>query len=68
MGKIEVLKTVPIFSDLSERNLKSVVNKMVSKTYKKGQVILEEDSSGEHCYFLTRGRVKITRVSSDKGK
>ena len=66
MGKIEVLKTVPIFSDLSESDLKSVVNKMVSQSYKKGHVILEEDSTGDHCYFLTRGRVKITRVSSDE--
>ena len=31
ISKIEVLKTVPIFSELSESNLKSVVNKMVSK-------------------------------------
>ena len=66
MGKIEVLKTVPIFSDLSESDLKSVVNKMVSQSYKKGHVILEEDSAGERGYFLTRGRVKITRVSSDE--
>ena len=66
MGKIEVLKTVPIFSDLSESDLKSVVNKMVSNSYKKGHVILEEDSIGDVCYFLTRGRVKITRVSSDE--
>ena len=66
MGKIEVLKTVPIFNDLSESDLKSVVNKMVSQSYKKGHVILEEDSTGDHCYFLTRGRVKITRVSSDE--
>ena len=66
MGKIEVLKTVPIFSDLSESDLKSVVNKMVSQSYKKGQVILEEDSTCDRCYFLTRGRVKITRVSSDE--
>jgi CRP-like cAMP-binding protein len=66
LGKIEVLKTVPIFNDLSESDLKSVVNKMVSQSYKKGHVILEEDSTGDHCYFLTRGRVKITRVSSDE--
>ena len=66
MGKIEVLKTVPIFSDLSESDLKSVVNKMVSQSYKKGHVILEEDSTGDLCYFLTRGRVKITRVSSNE--
>ena len=49
MGKIEVLKTVPIFSDLSESDLKSVVNKMVSQSYKKGHVILEEDSTGDRC-------------------
>ena len=65
MGKIDILKEVPIFGDLSESDLQSVVVNMESQSYKKGRIILKEDSVGEHCYFLIRGRVKITRMSSD---
>ena len=65
MGKIDILKEVPIFGELSESDLQSVVVNMESQSYKKGRIILKEDSVGEHCYFLIRGRVKITRMSSD---
>ena len=65
MGKIDILKEVPIFGELSESDLQSVVVYMESQSYKKGRIILKEDSVGEHCYFLIRGRVKITRMSSD---
>ncbi len=65
VDKIDILKKVPIFGDLSDSDLRSIVDKMVSHTYKKGQIILMEDSIGEHCFFLTRGKVKITRLSSD---
>jgi len=65
LGKIDILKEVPIFGDLSESDLQSVVVNMESQSYKKGRIILKEDSVGEHCYFLIRGRVKITRMSSD---
>ena len=66
MGKIDVLRTVPIFSDLADAKLRSVVGKMISKSYKKGRMIIEEESVGNHCYFLTRGRVKITQSSSNE--
>ena len=66
MGKIDVLKTVPIFSDLADAKLRSVVGKMISKSYKKGRIIIEEESVGNHCYFLTQGRVKITQSSSNE--
>ena len=66
MGKIDVLKTVPIFSDLADAKLRSVVGKMISKSYKRGRMIIKEESVGNHCYFLTRGRVKITQSSSNE--
>ena len=65
MDKIDILKSVPIFSDLSDSDLGSIVDKMIPHTFKKGQIILMEDRIGEHCFFLTLGRVKITRLSSD---
>ncbi|SVA83702.1 uncharacterized protein METZ01_LOCUS136556 [marine metagenome] len=65
MDKIDILKSVPIFSDLSDSDLGSIVDKMIPHTFKNGQIILMEDRIGEHCFFLTLGRVKITRLSSD---
>jgi len=65
VDKVNILKSVSIFSDLSDSNLSSILDKMVQQTFKKGQIILMEDRIGEHCFFLTHGRVKITRLSSD---
>ena len=65
VDKVNILKSVSIFSDLSDPDLSSILDKMVQHTFKKGQIILMEDRIGEHCFFLTHGRVKITRLSSD---
>jgi len=65
VDKVNILKSVSIFSDLSDSDLSSILDKMVQHTFKKSQIILMEDRIGEHCFFLTHGRVKITRLSSD---
>ena len=65
VDKVNILKSVSIFSDLSDSDLSSILDKMVQHTFKKGQIILMEDRIGKHCFFLTHGRVKITRLSSD---
>ena len=65
VDKVNILKSVSIFSNLSDSDLSSILDKMVQQTFKKGQIILMEDRIGDHCFFLTHGRVKITRLSSD---
>ena len=65
VDKVNILKSVSIFSDLSDSDLSSILDKMVQQTFKNGQIILMEDRIGEHCFFLTHGKVKITRLSSD---
>lgn len=65
MGKVEFLQSVPIFSDLSDSTLTKVSQKMVSRSYDKGKMILLEDAMGETFFVITKGSVKVTRLSDD---
>ena len=67
MKKIKLLQSVSLFWDLTEQELGYISEKMVSKHYDAGQIILLEESEGEHCFFVTEGSVKITRLSK-KGR
>ena len=65
MKKIKLLQSVSLFWDLTEEELGYISEKMVSKHYDAGQIILLEASEGEHCFFVTEGSVKITRLRKD---
>ena len=67
MKKIKLLQSVSLFWDLTEEELGYISEKMVSKHYDAGQIILLEASEGEQCFFVTEGSVKITRLSK-KGR
>ena len=65
MSKTDHLRNVPIFTDLSDSDLTKIATKMVSREYGKGQIILLEESMGETFFIITRGTVKVTRLSDD---
>ncbi|MBT3478474.1 MAG: Crp/Fnr family transcriptional regulator [Candidatus Marinimicrobia bacterium] len=65
MNKADHLRKVPIFTDLNETDLTKIGEKMISRVYEKGQMILLEESSGETFFILTKGAVKVTRLSDD---
>ncbi|MBC8345959.1 MAG: Crp/Fnr family transcriptional regulator [Candidatus Marinimicrobia bacterium] len=65
MSKTDHLRNVPIFTDLSDSDLKKIATKMVSRDYEKGQMILLEESAGETFFIITAGAVKVTRLSDD---
>ena len=65
MSKTDHLRNVPIFTDLSDSDLTKISTKMVSREYEKGQIILLEESMGETFFIITRGTVKVTRLSDD---
>ena len=67
MKRIKLLQSVSLFWDLTEEELGYISEKMVSKHYDAGQIILLEASEGEHCFFVTEGSVKFTRLSK-KGR
>lgn len=65
MDKITLLQTVPIFKDLSNKEIITMSEKMVSRSYDKGQMILLEEALGETFFVISNGSVKITRLSDD---
>ncbi|MDP6089741.1 MAG: Crp/Fnr family transcriptional regulator [Candidatus Marinimicrobia bacterium] len=65
MNSAEYLRSVSIFSDLSDVELVSISKKMTPYSYSKGEFIVMEEMEGEQCYFITHGSVKITRSSKE---
>ena len=65
MNKDTLIQTVPLFSDLSEISLKVITDKMVARSYDKEKMILIEESAGETFFLISKGSVKITRMSDD---
>lgn len=65
MNKTELLRSVPIFSDLNQNDINKISERMVSRTYDKGRVILLEEATGETFFVIAGGSVKVTRLSDD---
>ncbi|MBD3156977.1 cyclic nucleotide-binding domain-containing protein [Candidatus Peregrinibacteria bacterium] len=58
---INLLKHIPILSDVDEDDLADVVKNTTSKTYKKGQYIIHEGEKGETFYIIESGKVQVLR-------
>lgn len=59
------LRNVPIFNELSERDLEKIVGLGVRKKYKKGGIILLEEETGAALFVIISGKVKIVRMDDD---
>lgn len=64
---ISVLKYIPLFSELSDDDLREIVKLAVRQFYKKDNMILIEEEIGSTMFIILEGRVKISRIS-DEGR
>ena len=60
-----LLARVPLFADLSERDLAQIAQVAVPRTYEQGQAVFREGDSGDTCYVVREGCVRVTRRHSD---
>ena len=60
-----LLGRVPLFADLSERDLQELAQLAVPRTYNHGQAVFREGDSGDTCYVVREGCVRVTRRHSD---
>ena len=67
MLDIDFLKSVNIFSDLSDSELKSIQELCKTRKYPKNSMIILEEEMGDVVFIVMSGTVKITRVN-DEGK
>lgn len=61
----ECLQLVPIFSDLPEEVIEQVLLVGNKKTYAKESVILVEEEVGTALFVIIKGKVKVSRSSTD---
>src|SRR5512139_987129 len=60
-----LLGRVSLFSSLSERDLEQLAQVAVPRTYDAGEAVFREGDSGDTCYVIREGSVRVTRRHSD---
>jgi len=63
-GRADVLARVPIFSDLSETELKFLSDRTVNKRYAAGELIFSEGDPCSGLYVVESGEVRIFKTSA----
>ena len=61
----DFLRTVPLFSTLTDSELGSLAPAFSLRTYRKNQVIFLEQETGNYMYLVLAGKVKVTKSTSD---
>jgi CRP-like cAMP-binding protein len=65
MSATEVLKRVPLFTDLSEAEITRFAEVAREREYPKNSVILFEDDPGDALYIVSSGQVKVVLIGED---
>jgi CRP/FNR family transcriptional regulator len=60
-----LLSRVSLFAGLSERDLAELAQVAVPRTYESGEAVFREGDSGDTCYVVREGSVRVTRRHSD---
>jgi CRP-like cAMP-binding protein len=61
----EILKQIPLFSELSDKDLERIIQLASKQKYHKDNIILIEEEVGSTMFIILWGRVKISRISDD---
>lgn len=65
VSPIEVLRKVPLFSGLADRDLQAFADLFRDRGYPKGSVIVFEDDPGDAMYLVAAGQVKVVLIAED---
>lgn len=60
-GKIEALRSVPLFAELRDRDLEQVARLADEVDLPAGQVLMREGESGSQMFIIASGEVRIER-------
>jgi CRP/FNR family transcriptional regulator, cyclic AMP receptor protein len=61
----ELLARIPLFSELSQKDLDRIARVAVPRTYPRGTRVFHEGDSGDACYVIRSGSCRVTRQHSD---
>ena len=61
----EILRKIPLFSDLDSEELGLVKRAVFTRQFPKNNLIIFEDDVGNSLFVIKKGRVKISRIAAD---
>ena len=62
---IDILKKIPAYSELDDKDIESIAKITISKSLKKGEIVFMEGDPGNAFYFIKSGKVKIYKTTAD---
>ena len=62
---IDVLKEVPIFEELSNREIQNIARIAYQRQYSTGEVIIHEGQSAAGMYIMVEGQAEVTKALED---
>ncbi len=65
MDERELLRTVPIFAELSDDDVASLARLTARKRYPKDTVVFFENEEGDTFFMILEGRIKVTILGDD---
>jgi CRP-like cAMP-binding protein len=66
MAHEEALAAVPLFSQLSRKDLSRLGRAVVERKYKKGETIVKEGEQAVAFFIVTKGRVEVMQAGRSK--
>jgi CRP-like cAMP-binding protein len=68
MSFFDLLKTVPMFSSLSDRELTVIEALQGVETFRRDEIIIKQEETGRSLYVVIEGAVSITRSTPEAHK
>src|SRR6266851_3641410 len=65
MDEQELLRTVPIFAELSDPDIASLSRLATRRRYPKDTVVFFENEAGDFFFTIVQGRIKVTILGDD---
>jgi CRP-like cAMP-binding protein len=65
MDELELLRSVPIFSELTEADFQSLAKVANRRRYPKDSVVFFENEEGDFFFMILEGRIKVTILGDD---
>jgi CRP-like cAMP-binding protein len=61
--RVALLKEIPLFAGLAEKDLATIADELRLKDYNKGELIFRQGDESREVYFVLKGKVRIYKIS-----
>lgn len=62
--KVDLIRSVPLFSTLTDDEFNQLAHIFVARAYRKNQVIFLEEETGNYMYLVLSGKVKVAKAGT----